>query len=202
MQISTMEQISESHCGPAVITMLLDAIDIEIDQDEVRVAAGISQEILEEHGMRVDQLAFAVSKIAPQANFWFKFNANLDDIRYIHSRGFGVAVEWQGLFYDSLEEEKAAIWGIDDDDLGHYSIVVRVDDDHDSVIIVDPYKDFVDQNRIVHIPVFMSRWWDTNEIVNPHTNKTQFVEDYRLLFFITPHWEQFPAERKFEKYSR
>lgn len=200
MDIHRVQQISESHCGPAVLTMLLEAIGVEIDQDEVRVAAQVSQEQLDVHGMRIDQIALACSKLAPHVNFWYKFGSSLDDIRYILSKGYPVAVEWQGLFYDSEEEEAEDIDDDDDDDFGHYSIVVTVDDTADSLIIVDPYKDFIDQNRIVHIPVFMNRWWDTNEVEDPYTNRKEIVEDRRVLFFVAPHWEQFPPERKFEKF--
>lgn len=200
MDIHRVQQISESHCGPAVLEMLLESIGVEIDQEEVREAAQISKERLDEHGMRIDQIALACLKLAPHVNFWYKYSANLDDIRYLLSKGYAVAVEWQGLFYDSEDEEADDLDEDDDPDFGHYSIIVRVDDDADSLIIVDPYKDFTDQNRIVHIPVFMSRWWDTNEFEDPHTGRNEVVEDYRVLFFVAPHWEQFETERKFEKF--
>lgn len=200
MDIHRVQQISESHCGPAVLAMLLEAIGVEIDQDDVRIAAQVSQEQLDVHGMRIDQIALACSKLAPHVNFWYKYSSSLDDVRYILSKGYPVAVEWQGLFYDSEEEEAEDLDEDDEPDFGHYSIVVNVDDAADSLIIVDPYKDFTDQNRIVHIPVFMSRWWDTNEIEDPYSNHKEIVEDYRVLFFVAPHWEQFPPERKFEKF--
>ena len=37
----------------------------------------------------------------------------------------------------------------DDDDYGHYSIIAHIDKAKDELIVVDPYKDFVDQSRIV-----------------------------------------------------
>ncbi|GIK84370.1 MAG: hypothetical protein BroJett025_09920 [Patescibacteria group bacterium] len=199
MDIRRVQQISESHCGPAVLEMLLEAVGVEIDQDEVREAAQISEDKLEEYGMRIDQIALASVKLAPHIHFWYKYSASLDDIRYLLSRGYAVAVEWQGLFYGSEEEESQDI-GDEDLDFGHYSVVVNVDDDADALIIVDPYKDFADQNRIVEIPVFMHRWWDTNEVEDPYSGKKEIVEDYRVLFFVAPHWEQFPPERKFEKF--
>src|SRR3989344_59119 len=89
-------QISEHHCGPAVLAMLLDALQVTTTQEEIAQAAGAANAI-NVHGMRVDQLGLACSRIAPHAQFWYKHSASLDDIRFLLSRGFGVGVEWQGL---------------------------------------------------------------------------------------------------------
>ena len=106
MQIHQVIQISESHCGPAVIEMLLDAIGVKWTQAEITRAAGV-EDTIEEDGTRIDQLARAVGQLAPQAQFWYKYYSSLSDIQYLLSRGYGVGVEWQGLFYDSEEEEAA-----------------------------------------------------------------------------------------------
>src|SRR5215216_1129017 len=105
-----IEQITENHCGPAVIQMLLENIGVEVTQEEITEAAGAMRTI-ETHGTRVDQLAKAVHQFAPEARLWYKEKASTDDLEYILDIcKFPVAVEWQGLFGDEDE---------DDEDYGH-----------------------------------------------------------------------------------
>jgi hypothetical protein len=173
--------------------MLLDAIGISASQADIARAAGAEQTI-DQDGTRVDQLALACSRIAPQTQFWYKYHSSLDDIRYLLSRGYIIGVEWQGLFYESEEEE-------DDDDHGHYSVISHLDEERQAFIIVDPYKDFSNQSRIFEVATFLRRWWDTNDIPDPITGRKKLVEDVRLLFFITPLGEFFPPERNFKPFS-
>jgi hypothetical protein len=198
MLIHQVVQISESHCGPAVIEMLLDAIGIKWTQAEITRAAGV-EDTIEEYGTRIDQLAKAVGVLAPQAQFWYKYYSSLDDIKYLLNRGYGVGVEWQGLFYDSEEEEAAQ--NVDDSESGHYAVVSHIDEELEAMVIVDPYKDFAEQSRIFSLDTFVRRWWDRNELHDPFTGKTQVLEDVRLLFFITPIAEEFPPERRFKRFS-
>ncbi|MEO8581378.1 MAG: hypothetical protein ABI425_02225 [Patescibacteria group bacterium] len=191
--IRRIQQITSSHCGPAVVCMLLDAIGIQVDQETVAKAADAEYSI-EADGLRVDQIATAVARIAPEATFWYKYQATLNDIRYILRRGYGVGVEWQGLFYDTEEEEEE-----DDEvlDIGHYSIISDIDEAHQGLQIVNPHQDFAYHDRLFSIPLFLRRWWDTNEMVNPFSGKKELVEDLRLLFFITPKDQYFSPEMGF-----
>ena len=198
MRINQIVQISESHCGPAVIEMLLEALGIKWTQEEITRAAGVEATI-EEYGTRIDQLARAVGILAPQTQFWYKYYASLEDIQYLLGRGYGVGVEWQGLFYDSEEEESDLM--DEEDDAGHYSIVSHIDEELEAMVIVDPYRDFANQSRILSLATFVRRWWDENEIIDPFTGKRQVVEDVHLLFFITPMSEEFPPERNFKRFS-
>jgi len=185
-------QITDSHCGPAVVQMLLANLGLTATQEQIAEAGGAADTI-EVHGMRVDQLARAVRALAPEAQFWVKEHATLHDlVTVLDDHRFAVGVEWQGVF-DSPEE----ILKDDDDeddesDYGHYSIVSYVDLDAGQLIIVDPYKDFVDQDRVFPIEVFERRWWDTNELINPQTGEAYLVEDTRLMFIITPRADTFP----------
>lgn len=190
-----IRQISEAHCGAAVLQMLLQALGEETDQDEITAAAD-AEDLIEEHGLRVDQLALACSRIAPHLQFWYKYKATLDDLRMVLSRGYGIGVEWQGLFYDSEDEEE------EDGDYGHYSIVSHIDENKQMVIIVDPYRDFVRQDRIFPIDFFLRRWWDTNEVYDPLSGRKRLIEDNRLMFFITFMAEDFPDHCGFKRYSR
>lgn len=197
MQLPRTQQISESHCGPAVLQMLLGSIGMNCTQDQIVRAAGIGK-TLEENGSRIDQLALATRKLAPKAQFWYKYMSTLDDIQYILSRGYAVGVEWQGLFYESEEEEEED--DAEDADHGHYSIISFVDETEKRLIIVDPYKKFAHQDRIFKISTFLKRWWDTNDITEPYTKRKDEVVDKQLLFFVTPSTEELPEERKFQRF--
>src|SRR5258705_9741263 len=132
------EQITDSHCGPAVIQMLLSNVGVAVTQQEVALAGG-AEDLIEMHGMRVDQLAQAVKVLAPSAQFWFKALSTTDDVaELVLEHKYPVGMEWQGLFDDEGDE-------IDDPepDYGHYSVITYVDHDKAQLIIVDPYKDYV-----------------------------------------------------------
>jgi ABC-type bacteriocin/lantibiotic exporter with double-glycine peptidase domain len=185
-------QISENHCGPAVLQMLLEYIGVEATQEEITEAAGATKTI-DEHGTRVDQLAKAVDVLAPGAKLWYRENAQLQDLEHVlNEEKFPVGVEWQGLFGDDEDD--------DDDDYGHYSIIAHIDKDKDQLVIVDPYKDFPDQNRIVRMSVFLKRWWDYNEVKDPYTRKKVYKKDERLFFVVAPLNVTFPSELQMQSY--
>ena len=180
-------QISESHCGPAVVQMLLHYLGIEVTQEEV-VEAGGAGDLIERLGMRVDQLGRAVRRLAPQTCFWYKDHSTIEElVRIIADYDCLVGIEWQGIFEDTLEDETQ------DGDYGHYSVVTMVDSKSQKLVIVDPYKDFRSQDRIFTFEFFMSRWWDTNEIPDPLTGKNRLVEDRQMMFLITPEEVTFPS---------
>ncbi len=197
MKIHQITQIDESHCGPAVLAMLLDALGVEVTQHQIAQAADIVQTI-DEHGARIDQLALACARLAPTTQFWYKYRSTLDDIKYLLSRNFVVGVEWQGLFYKSEEEEKRQ--GSAEPDYGHYSIITFIDEEQDSLVIVDPYKDFAHQDRILPIDTFERRWWDTNEVEDALTHQKRIEYDDHVLFFVTPDEARFPQEKGFVRF--
>ena len=190
-RLRRIEQISENHCGPAVLQMLLENIGVTASQEEITEAAGATHTI-ETHGTRVDQLAKAVHELAPIAKLWYKEKASPDDLEYVLNEWkFPVGVEWQGLFSDMDD---------DDDDYGHYSIIANIDKGKDEIIVVDPYKDFVDQSRIVKMSLFLSRWWDFNEVKDLETGEKTFKKDEQLFFVVVPLSVSFPAELGMQSY--
>jgi hypothetical protein len=201
MQIRRVTQISEAHCGAAVLQMLLEAVGVTTDQPTIAAMAEVTDTI-DEHGMRVDQIALASTRIAPHAQFWYKYYASLEDIKYLLMRGIAIGVEWQGLFYKSLEEEEAEGEDTDETDYGHYSVVVYFDEETEQLVIVDPYKDFAEQNRIFDVQTFLRRWWDTNEVADARTGQRELVNDTHLLFFVTSGDEWLPADMGFKKFHR
>jgi hypothetical protein len=190
LSLNRVCQISESHCGPAVIQMLLANLGIAVTQEAVAEAGGATS-LIDLHGMRVDQLALAVKELAPAAQFWYKDNATLEDlIALIIQHRYPVGVEWQGLFdTDPTNTGEEA----HEEDYGHFSVVTHVDLAKQELIIADPYKDFVSQDRIFSFNTFVKRWWDTNEVPDPATGTSKLVEDYHMLFIVTPTVETFPS---------
>jgi len=190
-RLRRIEQITENHCGPAVIQMLLENIGIHAAQEEITEAAGATLTI-ETHGTRVDQLARAVQQLAPIAKLWYKEKATEDDLEYVlEVCKYPVGVEWQGLFDDVDDDEE---------DYGHYSIIANIDKAKDELIIVDPYKDFVDQNRIIRMSTFLNRWWDFNEVKDPNTGEKTFKKDEQLFFVVAPLSVTFPTELGMQSY--
>jgi len=190
-RLRRIQQITENHCGPAVTQMLLENVGVSVSQEEITEAAGATHTI-ETHGTRVDQLAKAVHELAPIAKLWYKENASLEDLEYVLEEcKFPVGVEWQGLFADMDGDE---------DDYGHYSIIAHIDKMKDEIIVVDPYKDFVDQSRIVKMSLFQERWWDFNEVKDLETGTKTFKKDEQLFFVVTPLSVSFPVELGMKSY--
>src|SRR5574338_282691 len=93
-------QISEAHCGPAIIKMMLSNQGIEVTQEQVAEAGGATS-LIAMHGMRVDQLARAVQVLAPSMRFYYKDQSTIDELaRIVQIYGYPVGVEWQGVFED------------------------------------------------------------------------------------------------------
>jgi hypothetical protein len=190
-RLRRIEQITENHCGPAVLQMLLENIGIDAAQEEITEAAGATHTI-ETHGTRVDQLAKAVQQLAPIAKLWYKEKATVEDLEYVLDVcKYPVGVEWQGLFDDEDD---------DDEDYGHYSIIANIDQAKDELIIVDPYKDFVEQHRIVRMSTFLKRWWDFNEVKDLKTGEKMFKKDEQLFFVVAPLSVTFPAQMSMQSY--
>lgn len=70
----------------------------------------------------------------------------------------------------------------------------------DELIIVDPYKDFVDQNRIIKISLFEKRWWDYNEVKDLETGKIISKKDEQLFFVVVPVETSFPDKLQMQSY--
>lgn len=196
-QNTSFMQISESHCGPAVVQMLLSNLGVEVSQEAVAEAGG-AKELIELNGMRVDQLALAVHLLAPQTQFWFKEHSKLRElVDLLHCYRVPVGVEWQGQFEDDEEGEGEAETG--DEDYGHYSVITHADRRKKQLIIVDPYKDYIGQDRIFSFKEFKQRWWDYNEVPDPLTGEIRLVEDHHMMFIITPQEALFPLEFGMQK---
>lgn len=190
--LKRVNQITDSHCGPAVIQMLLNNLNIPVTQEQVAEQGGAAETIAT-LGMRVDQLAEAVKKLAPSVTFWYKEHATLNDIITLNQKyEVPIGVEWQGLFTEL--DEHSGDYEDKETDYGHYSIINHVDVEKKHLLIIDPYEEFAKHDRILSFEEFEPRWWDTNEVTNPKTKKAELVKDEQMLFVITPVDQTFPAK--------
>lgn len=179
MPLSRRTQITDSHCGPAVIEMLLSNLGIEKSQEEITESSDATQSI-EEKGVTIEQMAKAVERLAPEAVLYYKEYGSIADIEILlREYSLPVGVEWQGLFYENEKEEEKG------EDYGHYSVVTHIDYKKKALIIVDPYKDFASSDRIISIYKFMNRWYDTNELKDPLNDDPILMRDERLLFVVS-----------------
>lgn len=201
-------QISESHCGPAVVQMMLANLGIEVTQEDIAEAAGV-RDLIEMHGTRVDQLALAVKRLAPPTRFYVKEHATLQDlVTVVHEHGYPAGVEWQGLFEGDPDTEEALSANLplapftesDDTDYGHYSLVIRAHPERQVFIIADPYKDYFAQDRIFTFRELNQRWFDYNEITDPKTGKKRLKRDEHLMFVIVMEDETFPGDLGMKPY--
>ena len=117
-----IRQISEYHCGPAVLQMLLGQRGVAANQERLTELADVAATI-KTQGARVDQLARAVAWLRAGVCLWYKNQASAEDLVAVVCRyRCPAGVEWQGFFEDREEDED---W--DEGDYGHYSIVTRID---------------------------------------------------------------------------
>lgn len=176
-----VEQITVSHCGPAVCVMLLSFLGVDLSQESIVEAAGVNSKI-EEFGILVPEMGRAIKYLVPQFQFWYKENSTLTDLKeIIRSHKYPVGVEWQGVFYEDADEDN-----------GHYSIVTHIDTINNLIVLTDPYKRFAGIDRTFHVLEFENRWWDENEIHDSQTGKTELVRDYHMMFLVTDKNASFP----------
>lgn len=173
-----VKQKSASHCGPAVLEMLLSYLDIKVHQDAFVTAAKV-QKKLPLHGMNIHDLSIAVKKLVPQSIFWYKRDATIGLINTILTKyKYPVGVEWQGLFRVKHEQE----------DNGHYSIATGIDKDMELIYLADPFWTFSKRDRRIDLTLFKKRWWDYN-VINDRN-----IRDERMIFLITPKKVTFPKD--------
>jgi hypothetical protein len=188
LALPRVRQISESHCGPAVLQMLLGQRGVRANQERLtelaRVAATINV-----YGARVDQLARAVAWLREDVCLWYKNYATAEDLVAVVSRyRCPAGVEWQGLFEEREEDED-----FENNDYGHYSIVTRVDRRRGLVTLRDPYPDFWREDRVFRLEWFIKRWWDVNTVRISGTDALRQVKDQHMLFVVTGERARFPA---------
>jgi hypothetical protein len=181
-------QISEYHCGPAVLQMLLAHRGVAASQEHLTDLAEVAATIAT-YGARVDQLGRAVAWLRAGVCLWYKDHASAEDLVAVVCRyRCPAGVEWQGFFEDREEDEDLI-----NSDYGHYSIVTRIDRRHGLITLRDPYPDFYREDRVFRLEWFIGRWWDVNPVPTPEIGELRLVEDRHMLFAITGERARFPA---------
>lgn len=191
IQLPSVTQQTDSHCGPAVIQLLLAFVGREFTQDEIVTAARARARLMR-YGTRPDHLARAVAVLAPDMQFWFKENASIEDLNtLIKKHHWPVGVNWQGLFYDTLEEEQEKN---PDDDHGHYSVAININPANDKITIADPYSEYAGKPRVFSLQWFVERWWDTEFLEKKYAHHQKPYKFRRLIFLVAPKDATFPQE--------
>lgn len=166
--------------------MLLSFVGVDIKQGQIVQATSIEKKIFK-HGMTVEEMSQATSYLAPDYCLWFKRESSIIDlIKIINIFKFPAGVEWQGVFEDINPDA--------DDDPGHYSVVTKLDLKKKMIFLADPYRLYAGKDRQLSILRFERRWWDINEIVDPRTEKKKEMDDYHMIFVVTPKNATFPKE--------
>jgi len=197
VKIKPYTQETMAYCGPAMVQTLLDFLGVKVKQTEVVAAARAKSRVMQK-GVKPEQLVRAVRRLVPGMEGWLKQNATVDDMDQVINRyGYPVGVNWQGLFYNSVaEEKKLAVVG---NDPGHYSCVIGIDQRDNEIVVQDPYPDFAKQPRKFALRWFVSRWWDMLEEKDNQTGKSKKLYTRHLMMIVAPGEELFPEKLKFKR---
>ncbi len=182
-RMKRVAQISDAHCGPAVLRMLLSNLGInQTKQSEIVAASGVENRIWV-HGVTVWELARAVNRLLPEVNLWYKDHATVDELDVlINQYRIPVGGEWQGVFRE-----------YDDGDSGHYGVATYLNQELERIKIADPFSAFAGRDRIFKLPFFLKRWWDTNELTDPGTGQRRYFLDEKMMFVVVPNEVTVPS---------
>lgn len=182
IEIRPVTQETEWNCGPAVVEMLLNYLGTKVTQKQVVEAANLDNWI-KDYGTQPSHMTAAIKKLAPSAEIVFRNKADINELAALVSKqSWPVAVNWQGLFYDTPEEEPAYPTG----DGGHYSVVINVDQQKDQITLLDPYPEFSNQPRTFPLSWFQERWWDIAEQLDAESGKKNRFLTEKLMFWVKP----------------
>src|SRR5688572_10441487 len=77
-----VRQITSSHCGPAVLRMLLSQAGVTVLQKQIVEAAGIENRV-KDFGTTVEEMARAVANLNVSCELWWKMPATTHDLYLI-----------------------------------------------------------------------------------------------------------------------
>ena len=186
-------------CGPASLEIVLSQHGLRVHQKAVVKAAHVTSKHVEIYGMRLDQLALAVRKLAPKHVMWAKRNATAQDIHtLVNTYNLAVGIEWQGVWTDAeLWDPRTQTF---DDDVGHYSVVTGINLEEKKLTIQDPDYYYYAKNREFDIETFEKRWFDTNVVGEDAPEEAkEWMQDYHVLFVVAPQNTAFEPELGLQK---
>lgn len=204
-----VRQKTGSYCGPAVFEMLVSSYGLDLDQESL-VDAGEARSTIMKVGMQLPKLAQGLSKLYPDLRVWKKNDAKIGDLTTILTKGYVVAVDWQGVFdgdeYGDDEEEGR--WegllekfsGLPElkGTQGHYSVVLEVNEKKGYVKMADPYGHFAGKDRFISIWEFEDRWWD-DAIERNDTGRKKYVFENREMFIVAKKEDELPEKLGMER---
>ena len=199
-------QITGSHCGPAVVQMLLSQLGIVVDQEEIVDAAGIRKTILQD-GTPINKLSLAVKNLYPNLSLWVKRETSIKDLqKLVNEHKYLVAVNWQGVFesddypQDEVKTDRLGEWldkiqGVPKlkGDQGHYCVALEVNTGKGYLRFADPYGHYAGKDRFIAIWEFEDKWWDDRYDKDSLGHKTYVLEN-RLIFVVTTNDDNLPQE--------
>jgi len=183
LEVKRVQQ-KEAHCGPASIEMLFSFYGLNVTQEEVVAAVGLTETIVRDGGTRIDQLAQAVRVLHPEYALLARYNCSLRDMKHILEEfQIPVGVEWRGLF---LEPNQTYV------EKGHYSVITLLDDLRGVIYIADPeQKNVLTPNGEISMVEFEQRWWEINDVPRLHDpTQIEFIRNERLIFVLVKEQRQ------------
>lgn len=175
-KMKRVKQITNYHCGPAVLSELFSFVGKNVSQKAI-VKALRAERKIKKLGLNIYDLSKA-AKILGNGEyiFWRKHKATIANVStMVNKYKYPVGVEWQGVFYEDADEDN-----------GHYAVVTKIDKEKDYMRIYDSYPEFSGVDRRFKIKEFEKRWWDINRINGRN------VTDKKTIFIITPKNERWP----------
>lgn len=174
-----------AYCGPATLAMMLSQYNIIASQRAV-AQRGNAEQLIDDNGMRIDQLALATRNIAPHLRMWAKRDATFEDIDVlINQFNLPVGVEWQEIGANEQWE----------DDNGHYSVIIGIDMEKHMLTIRNPDSCEDEDDETYTFETFDKAWFDTN-VVGPDAPEEaqEWMDDYHVLFVVAPKDLAFPEQ--------
>ncbi len=186
--MTRVREISNYSCGPATLEMILSYVGCRVSQKRI-ISSIHAEKRIKIYGINIKDMAKA-TRILGKKNlvFWKKERASINNISSVIDKfNYPVGVEWQGDFYENQDE-----------DLGHYGVVTRVNKDSGYLRIADPYFNsffhYHDLDRKYKISEFVKIWWDFNEVRVAGRSKRHKFKDIRMMFVVTPKGESWPKK--------
>lgn len=154
-------------------------------------------------GMRIDQLALVVRKLAPHLTIWAKRDASFQDLDVlINTYSLPVAIEWQWMWTEDQFHNKEHVLEtiLDDDDPGHWSVVTGITLEEKKLMIQDPSIDYYEKDREFGFDEFEKQWFDLNNVGEDDPDEAkEWMNDYHVLFVIAPKSQVFPESLGLKK---
>lgn len=207
MTAITLKRIAQlpAFCGPATLEIMLSQHGIPVPQKTIAQIAQSANALkdIDADGMRIDQLALAVRKLAPHLTIWAKRDASFEDLdTLINTYSLPVAIEWQWVWTEDQlhNREHAKETSVDDDDPGHWSVVTGITLEEKKLMIQDPSIDYYETDREFGFDEFEKQWFDINNVGDDDPEEAkEWMNDYHVLFVIAPKSQIFPESLGLKK---